>query len=327
MSFPSVSRKIFACVVVLATSVCMAASAVDTARTMFADGRYTEAKSTLAAEEANGSQDADVYYWLGRCDFELREFDAAIGEFEHAISLRGNVSEYHHWLGRSYGRKAEHSNWFSGVGLAKKTHAEFERAVDLDPRDFPAQRDLVTFQLRAPGFLGGGEDRAQAQITKIAALDPVQGHLAQKDLYVEYKEWSRADQECQAALAANPKDPDDYADVADYYDHRGNGAAVRATLAAAARNGVSSLQFDYYVGVAAVLVGDHYDEGETALRRYLADVPQRSAQPSHADAHVWLGHLYDKQGKHDPAVDEYREALKSDPGNKAAREALKHGGE
>ena len=85
-------------------------------------------------------------------------------------------------------------------------------------------------------------------------------------------------------LAANPKEADAYVEVADYYDHRENGAAVRETLAAAARAGANSPRLDYYVGVAAVLAGNHYDEGEAALKRYLTDVPQRSGQPSHADA-------------------------------------------
>ena len=170
------ARTIFAFVMLIAIAGRTDASVVDSARALFDEGRYSDARGALAAEETKPSTDPEVYFWLARCEFELREFDAAIFHAERAISLRPNDSEYHRWLGRSYGRKAEHSNWFSSVSLAKKTHAEFERAVQLDPRNFPAQRDLVNFQVRAPGFLGGGEEKAFAQIEKIAAIDPVQAH-------------------------------------------------------------------------------------------------------------------------------------------------------
>jgi tetratricopeptide (TPR) repeat protein len=326
-------RKICVCLIFFVAPACFAASslslstAVDSARALFDAGHYADACGTLNTEAANNSSDPEVYFWLTRCEFELREFDAAINHAEHAISLSPNNSEYHHWLGRSYGRKAEHSNWFSSVNLAKKTHAEFQSAVELDAHNLPAQRDLVMFEVRAPGFLGGGEDKAQAQIEKLAAIDPVQADLARKDLFADHKEWSKAEQECKAALAANPKDADEYMEIAEYYDHRDNAGAIREALAVAARNGVSSRRLDYYVGVAAALAGDHYEDGEAALKRYLADVPQRSGQPSPADAHVWLGRLYEKQQRHDAAIVEYHEALKLDPANKAAHEALKHNGE
>jgi tetratricopeptide (TPR) repeat protein len=319
-------RKFATCLILFTAPVCFAKSAVDTARAMFDAGHYREAHDALAPEESNNSSDPEVYYWSARCEFEMREFDAAINDAERAISLRPNNSEYHHWLGRAYGRKAEHSNWFSGVNLAKKTHAEFERAVELDPRNLPAERDLVNFQSQAPGFLGGGEEKARETIEKIASIDPVQAHLARKDVYYEHKELDRAEQECRAVLAANPKGVDEYMEVAEFFEHRNNAAGIREALADADRNGVTSARLDYYVGVASAIAGDRYEDGEAALKRYFSDVPQRSAQPSRSDAHLWLGRMYEKQGRRNPAIDEYHEAVKADPNNKAAHEALKHHG-
>jgi tetratricopeptide (TPR) repeat protein len=316
----------------LAAAICAACgwcvrASLESARALFDAGRYNQAAAALAADVGNHSPDPEVYYWLARCEFELREWDSAISNAEHAVQLSPNNSEYHHLLGRSYGRKAEHAGWFSGFALARKTREEFARAVELDPNNVGARRDLAQYDARAPGIIGGGEDKALDQMQKIAALDPVQGHLARKDFYSEKKEWDNADAECKDVLAANPREAMPYIELGDYYEHRENGAAILETLSTAKRNGVSDPRLDFFVGVAAVLTRQNYAEGEAALKRYLADVPPRSGQPSQSDAHLWLGRLYEAQSNRDQAVAEFRAAIQADPGNRAAHDALKRAGQ
>ena len=47
-------------------------------------------------------------------------------------------------------------------GHASKAHRYFEKAVELDPKNLEAMNDLFEYYLEAPGFLGGGFDKAQA---------------------------------------------------------------------------------------------------------------------------------------------------------------------
>ena len=68
-----------------------------------------------------------------------------------------NNGEYHLWLGRTYGEKADASNFLTAAGLAKKVRTEFERAVQLDPGNVMARTDLAEFYLEAPGIVGGGQ--------------------------------------------------------------------------------------------------------------------------------------------------------------------------
>jgi TolA-binding protein len=171
-------------------------------------------------------------------------------------------------------------------------------------------------------LVGGGEQKALDEIQQISALDPVEGHLARMNYFQERKQWDQADQECKSVLAAKPKREGPYYEVASYYEHRDNGAALRLAVTEGRKNVGDAQRFDYYYGVAAVLTGG-FDGAEPALKRYLA-VPPHSDQPSPADAHVWLGRLYEKQGNHAAALAELQESLKDDPANKAAREALKH---
>ncbi|HEV7966094.1 MAG TPA: tetratricopeptide repeat protein [Candidatus Acidoferrales bacterium] len=316
-----------ACLILLLASHCawsaaQSVSVVDSAHELFNQGRYAQARAVLAPEAAKGSNDADVYYWMAKSDFEMRDFDDSIYEAERAITLNPNTAEYHRLLGEACGRKAEHSSWFAGVGLAKRTRAELEHAAELDPRNVPVRRDLVNFYTHAPGFVGGGEQKALDEIQQVFALDPVEGHLARLDYDQERKQWDQADQECKSVLAAKPRRAGPYYEVASYYEHRDNGAALRLAVTEGRQNAGDTPRFDYYCAVAAVLTGD-LDDAEAELKRYLA-VPPHSDQPSPADAHVWLGRLYEKQGNHAAALAQFQEALKDDPNNKAAREAFKH---
>jgi TolA-binding protein len=317
----------FACLIFLlaslgVSSAAQSASMVDSARGLFDQGKYAEARAMLASEAAKGSSEADVYFWMAKSDFEMRHFDDSIKEVEHAITLNPGNSEYHHLLGEASGRKAEHAGWFAGVGLAKRTSAELERAAELDPHNVTARRDLVNFYVRAPGFVGGGEQKALDEIQQVSALDPVEGHLARLDYFQERKQWDQADEECKSILSAKPKRAGPYYEVASYYERRENGAALRLAVTEGRQNAGDAPRFDYHRGVAAVLSGDLGD-AEAPLKRYLT-VPPRSNQPSPADAHVWLGRLYEKQGNHAAAVAQYQEAAKEDPNNRAARESLKH---
>jgi cytochrome c-type biogenesis protein CcmH/NrfG len=144
-----------------------------------------------AAIERN-SKDPSLHYWLGRCFFELRDFSPSISSLERAIELDSGRSEYHDWLGRACGRKADessHSNMVSALSLARRTHHEFEVAVQLDATNINAQRDLIAFMANAPGSLGGGEGHALEQIRVLSAVDPVEGTLALADLYAVEKKF------------------------------------------------------------------------------------------------------------------------------------------
>ncbi len=64
--------------------------------------------------------------------FELEDFSRSISSFERAVALDPSRSEYHDWLGRACGRKADehsHSNMALALIMARQTHREFEIAV------------------------------------------------------------------------------------------------------------------------------------------------------------------------------------------------------
>ncbi len=298
-------------------------SAVQSARAIYSSGKYSDAVALLRAEVQTDPNDADAYFWLAQCTYEMRDFDDAIQYAERAIELKPTNSEYHYVLGKAYGRKAEHANWFTGLSLAKKTHAEFERAVELDPHNIAAQRDLINYLARAPGVAGGGEEKADRQITILRAIDPLQADLGQLDLDAARKQWQQASAEAASVLTSKPKDAEPYLDVLEYFERRDDVAAIRHALEVAAQNNVQSPSFDYYIGVADILSDERLEEAEASLHQFTVRVPPRSTGPSQSHAHLWLGRLYEKLDRRDDAIAQFREALSLDQNNRDAREALK----
>jgi len=297
-----------------------ASSAIQTAQRQINAGNYTAAITTLQAAVPGNPSDADLFYWLGRAYYEVRDWDSAVAQGEKSISLNAKSSLYHQWLGREYGGKADRDRSFS---LAKKVKAEFKQAVALDPSNIAARRDLEEYCLDAPWIAGGSKDEALEQVNGIAAVDPVAGHLA-RALYDRegLKSNDDAESEIREALAAKPQSADSYFEAADFYRQLNKPADIETTLQAAARMAPTDPRLAYFRGVSGVLSNSNLPDAERDLKSYLASTPDRSDWPSHAAAREWLGRLYELQGKRADAAEQYREALQLEPKRKEAKSRL-----
>ena len=293
---------------------------------LYSEGSYSQAADALQAAIVQHPKDASLYYWVGRTYFEIRDFNRSISSWERAVALDLGRSEYHDWLGRAYGRKADessHSNMAAALSLARRTHHEFEVAVHLDARNVGAQRDLIAFMANAPGNLGGGEDRALEQIHALSAVDPVEGELVLADLYAAKKKFEQAGEEYQKILKSAPGIIDAYLEVADFYRDRGEVEHMKQAVEPAAKIAPSDRRMSYYQGVALVLQKNDPADAERQLRIYIETVPDNSEVPAHSSAYEWLGKLYENEKKLDLAAEQYKAALTLDPQSKSLREALK----
>ncbi len=297
-----------------------AASAIQAAQRQMTAGNYTAAISTLQAAVPGNPSSAELFYWLGRAYYEVRDWDSAVAQGEKSVSLDAKNSLYHDWLGREYGGKADRDRSFS---MAKKVKAEFKEAVALDSSNIVARRDLEEYCLDAPWIAGGSKDEALEQVNGIAAVDPVAGHLA-RALYDHegLKNNDDAENEIRQALAANPKTLEPYFEVADFYRQLNKPADMNSALDAGARISPNDPRIGYYRGVAGVLANANLPDAERGLKSYLASTPDRSDWPSHAGAREWLGRLYELQGKRADAAEQYREALQLEPKRKEAKTRL-----
>jgi tetratricopeptide (TPR) repeat protein len=299
-----------------------AAATVQTAQRQFNAGNYSGAISTLQAAISLNSTNAEAYYWLGRSYYEIRDYDNAITAAEKSVALDAKNSAYHDWLGRIYGGKADRDRSFS---YARKVKKEFEEAVQLNPSNIAARRDLEEYMVQAPWVVGGNKDEAAKQIDAIAAVDPVEGHLARALYDLEgSKKTDLAEKEYREVLASKPAKIDPYFEVIAFFQKQNKPADMLAAIQAAAQVSPNDPRLAYARGVASVLANNNLADAEKNLKSYLASTPDRSDWPSHAAAREWLGRLYESQGKRSEAAEQYRAALQLDPANKEAKSRLEN---
>jgi tetratricopeptide (TPR) repeat protein len=282
-----------------------------------------KAIQALQAAAAKDPQNGDVQLLLAKSYLELQQHDAAIKSAEKAVAIEAQNSIYHEWLGRAYGEKADHAGWFSAISLAKKTRREFEAAVQLDARNFSARQALIEFDCSAPGLVGGGEDKALPQIKQLAEMDAAEGHYAAGNCRRQKKDFAAADEEFAKALESDPKSAELIFDIGDYAVKRGQTERLIAVADAGERVAPGDARAKFYRSVALVLKKENPEEAERLLKEYAERAPTRSGYPRPAAAHAWLGRLFEDQNKTEEAAREFENALKLDPKNKMAQEALK----
>jgi tetratricopeptide (TPR) repeat protein len=284
---------------------------------------YLKAIQALQAAAAKDPQNGDVQLLLAKSYLELQQHDAAIKSAEKAVAIEAQNSIYHEWLGRAYGEKADHAGWFSAISLAKKTRKEFEAAVQLDARNFSARQALIEFDCSAPGLVGGGEDKALPQIKQLAEMDAAEGHYAAGNCRRQKKDFAAADEEFAKALESDPKSAELIFDIGDYAVKRGQTERLIAVADTGERVAPGDARAKFYRGVALVLKKENPEEAERLFKEYAERAPTRSGYPRPAAAHAWLGRLFEDQNKREEAAREFENALKLDPKNKMAQEALK----
>ncbi|MGB9606828.1 MAG: tetratricopeptide repeat protein, partial [Bryobacteraceae bacterium] len=139
--------------ILAATAWAYAAGELDRARHYFDRAEYRQVIELLTPLP---HKDAAAFELLGRAYYMEGEYKKASQCFEKAVAADPRNPNYHLWLGRAYGKRAETSSFLTAPGLARKAREEFEKAVQLDPNNLEALNDLFEYYLQAPGFLGGG---------------------------------------------------------------------------------------------------------------------------------------------------------------------------
>jgi tetratricopeptide (TPR) repeat protein len=292
-------------------------------REAYEASEYPKAAQLLQQASAQNPRSGEIHLLLAKTYYESQQHDAAIASAEKAVALDPQSSVYHEWLGKVYGEKADHAAMFSALSLARKTRREFEKAVELDLRNFSAQQALIEFDCSAPGIAGGGEDKARAEIARLAAMDAAEGHYAAGNCRRQKKDFAAAEAEFDKALENHPKSADLIFDIGDYGVKHSQPERLEAVVAAGEAVAPGDLRAKYYRAVAMVLKKERLDEAETLLREYVERAAVRSNYPHRWTVHEWIGRLYEQEDKTQAAIAEYEAALKLEPKTKNAREALK----
>lgn len=315
LSFYKLSVALFGCVLVLS----MAANAAPSPDVLLAQGRVDDAISSLESMLSAAPNDADSYNLLCRAYFVLESWDASVKSCQKAVSLQPSNSDFHLWLGRAYGEKASHAGFLSAAGLAKKVRNEFETAVRLNPGNLEARADLAEFYVEAPGLVGGGKDKAEAQARELAKLDPPQAEMIQARIAENNKNLTGAETHLLTAVDLSKGRAGAWMALADFYRRTGHIDKMQEAL----EHAVSVNNHNHVLMKAAEILARtkrNPSQAVELLHQYLSN-PTVEDAPAFK-AHYLLGTIYEQEGNTAAAAREYREALALAKGYALAQSAL-----
>jgi tetratricopeptide (TPR) repeat protein len=229
----------------------------------------TEFEQSVRILQTLSQKDTAVNELLGRNYFMMGEYKKATDALEKAVAAEPSNSDYALWLGRAYGRRAEMSNPFSAVGQASKARLYFERAVELDPRNLEALNDLLEYYLEAPGFMGGGTDKARATAARIGQVDASEGHWALAKVAEKHKEMGSAEEQLLRALELSPQRVGRFIDLARFFAKQGRFQESDQTFAKAQQIAPDSPKLMYARADVYVKYRRNLDMAKTLLQKYL----------------------------------------------------------
>ncbi len=190
--------------------------------------QQTEYKSSLQVlefvlrQDRSGNAAAGPAHELaGKDYFMLGSYKKAVGEFEKAVAINPANSDYELWLGRAHGRLAETGGWLSAPSQASQTRQCFEKAVALDPSNLVALNDLFAYYLNAPGFLGGGIEKAEAVALRTAVERPAESQFELAQLAEHRKQYDVAESHLRRAVELAPREVGRVLDLARFLAKRG----------------------------------------------------------------------------------------------------------
>ena len=244
--------------------------------------KRTDFEASLALLN-RASGDGATNFLIGRDLFMTGDFKKATEFFLKAAESEPNNSDYQDWLGRSYGRRAETSNPLMAPGFAAKARQAFERSVELNSRNGEALSDLFDYYLEAPGFLGGGYDKAMDVASKIATIDPAEGYFAKAQLARKRKEFQTAEGHLRHAIALAPKQVGRLIDLAKFLASEGRTQESDAVFNQAEQLAPDAPKVWFARADTYIKEKRNLDEAKNLLQKYM-HAPITPDDPSKQDA-------------------------------------------
>jgi len=250
----------------LAVSCAFAQDSLQRAEELYNKTDYQE---SLAVLRETRTHEAAAYNLMGRDYFMLGDYKKATDAFQQALALEPSNSADAHWLGRAFGRRAETSNPFLAPMHAAKARQYFEKAVELDPANEEALNDLFDYYLEAPGFLGGGFDKAEKVAKRIAERNQAEGYFAQAQLADKRKQYDTAEDQLRHAMQLAPRHVGRVLDLAKYLAKRGRFQESEAAFDKAQQLAPASPEV--YFARARVYIEQkrNLDQAKDLLKKYL----------------------------------------------------------
>ena len=266
---------------ILCVPFCAAGAEYDRALDLYNHTDYQASINLLLPEHQKTPAELAL---IGQDYFMLGDARRASEFFQQAVAAEPGNSVYHHWLGRAYGRRAEMGNPFTAMSYASKARQSFEKAVELDPKNYEAVNDLFEYYLEAPGFIGGGMDKAVKVAEQIAEHNAAEGNYARARIEEKRKNYNRAEEHLRRAMELAPRQVGRVIDLARFLAKQGRYEESERTFVAAEKLAPNAPRVMYARAASYIETGRNIEMARTLLEKYLAsaltpdDPPRQEAE-------------------------------------------------
>jgi tetratricopeptide (TPR) repeat protein len=244
--------------------------------------KHAEYEKSLAVLDKDSSDPA-VQFLVGRDYFMSGDFKKSSDHLQKAVAAAPDNADYEDWLGRAWGKRAETANFFSAAGFASKARAAFERSVQLDPSNRDALSDLFDYYVDAPGFMGGGYDKAMKVADQISALDPSEGYFEEAELAQKRQQYEDAERDLKSAIAVAPHSLGHLIALAKFFAKQGRTHDADAVLAQAQQVAPNAPQVWYATADIYIAQKRNLQQAKNLLQRYVT-APLTADDPPRQDA-------------------------------------------
>ena len=240
------------------------------------------------------------------------QIDAAIDSGEIAVETLAQDSYAWFWLGRAYAQQALNASLLFKPRWAGKARNAYEKAVELDPGNLEARFDLLQYYLFAPGFLGGGRDKADAQAAALRERDPVMGKLADATLANIDKQPALEERHLRDGLALAPDNTRLRVSLSVHLQTQERWTDMRTLWEEVLTSKPDDRLAHYQLGRLSSISGEALEAGLAHFATYLTN-PEKSDAMSPAGAHWRRGLILEKLGRREEAIAAIEEALRLEP--------------
>ena len=251
----------------------------------------TNFEQSLTVLQAIQPKDGPVFALMGRDYYMQAEFRRATDVLEKAVQIDPANAEYALWAGRAWGRRAETSGPFTAPGYASRARQYLEKSVQLNPMNLEVQSDLFEYYLDAPGFLGGGLDKAETTAARMTQISPAEGQWAEAKIAEKRKQSRTAEAHLRRAVELAPQQVGKILELARFLTRQGRYQEAEQSFARAEKVAPNSPRVIF--GRASVYVEAHrnLEIAQELLKRYMTmdlqpdDPPKREAARLLREAH------------------------------------------
>lgn len=281
-------------------------SSVSYIRAKMEAGWYEEANALLTPLVGQVNVDPAAMYLKARALLYMGNFQEAEGWAEKSVKAAPDSAAYWTMLGTTKVFQVRKSP-LKGLTKGRSSKKNLEKGAKLDPTNTESVMAWLTFNLYAPGLVGGSKDKARQLAEDLFEVNPVQGHLARAQIYRHTDDdLTRARIEMDAAVTLNADDPQPCYDLAE-------------TLM---REGFPEDALDYYrlgaerdadAATGAARLGSAYlrqemiSEAQDSFDRALA------TDPANSPAVAGQGLIYLAQGQNEAALALFEDLVRIDP--------------